>query len=542
MTTPMNNKPGALAKALAQFRKIVGDDWVLTGEQDMATYRDPYSVVWDEAEEIRAVAAVAPENVEQVQAIVRAANELGVYLYTISTGKNLGYGGTAPNSAGNVVLDLKRMKRIIEVDDKRNFCIVEPGVSYMDLYRHLQEKGLKLIIDLPSNGMGGVMGNALDHGVGYSHGFYRDHWGSHCGMEVVLPDGELLRTGMAAVPGATTWGDYRYGYGPFVDGIFSQANFGVVTKMGFYLLPMPEHFLTATVSVPRYEDIIPLVDIVNYLEDSNLISFARYGSPMEIPRVISKEPDPELLKLIAQPGGGQPESYEAYARKKGIPFWAVTLSFYGPKATVAANLDYARQRLSAIPGARFGDGESVAFPVSPEALAKSRSASQLGVPNMASFSLGSRNKFNANPSDGHVWFSPVIPRTGQGVIDAHRVFGAAFKEVGYPSRIGPYNGPRSWMPRTFVFMMDFYTSRSDKAENKRVKEAFEHLVRVGAQHGYTEYRTAPLFQDLVASTYSFNDNALLRFHERLKDAIDPNGILAPGRAGVWPRHLRKEKT
>lgn len=533
--------PPNLAKALARFETIVGKDWVLSSEEDMGTYRDPYSVVWDEPEEIRAAAAVVPANVEQVQAIVKVAAELGIHLYTISTGKNLGYGGAAPNDAGNVVLDLKRMNRIIEVDDKRNFCIVEPGVSYFDLYRHLQEKGLKLIIDLPSNGMGGLVGNALDHGVGYSSGFYRDHWGSHCGMEVVLPDGELLRTGMAAVPGATTWADYRYGFGPYIDGMFSQANFGVVTKMGFYLLPMPEHFLSATVSVPKYRDIIPLVDIINYLEDSNLVAFAKYSSPMEIPRVVSAQPDPELLKLIALPGGGEPEAYEAYAARKGIPYWTVTLSFYGPKATTAANLEYAKQRLAAIPGATFGPGESIAFPVAPEVLAKARSQVQLGVPNMSAFSLGSRSKFNSNPSDGHVWFSPVIPRTGQGLIDAHKVFGDAFREIGYPSRIGPYNGPRSWMPRTFVFMMDFYTSRTDKAENLRAKQAFEHLVKTAAAHGYTEYRTAPLFQDLVASTYSFNNHALLRFHEKLKDAIDPKGILSPGRAGIWPKQMRKER-
>jgi hypothetical protein len=51
-------------------------------------------------------------------------------------------------------------------------------------------------------------------------------------MEVVLPNGELIRTGMGAVPDAKTWQDYRYGAGPYVDGMFSQSNFGVVTKIG----------------------------------------------------------------------------------------------------------------------------------------------------------------------------------------------------------------------------------------------------------------------------------------------------------------------
>ena len=49
---------------------------------------------------------------------------------------------------------------------------------------------------------------------------------------------------------------------------------------------------------------------------------------------------------------------------------------------------------------------------------------------------------------------------------------------------------------------------------------------------------APAFQDAVLATYSFNEHALRRFFETLKDAVDPNGILSAGRYGIWPKHLR----
>jgi len=67
------------------------------------------------------------------------------------------------------------------------------------------------------------------------------------------------------------------------------------------------------------------------------------------------------------------------------------------------------------------------------------------------------------------------------------------------------------------------------------------MVKILADHGYGEYRTAPAFQDDVMATYSFNNHALRRFHETVKDAIDPNGIISAGRYGVWPRHLREKK-
>ena len=90
------------------------------------------------------------------------------------------------------------------------------------------------------------MGNALDRGGGYTGGDFRDHFDAHCGMEVVLPTGELVRTGMGANPHAKTWQLFKYGMGPWVDGIFSQSNFGIVTKMGFWLMEEPEAALQVT--------------------------------------------------------------------------------------------------------------------------------------------------------------------------------------------------------------------------------------------------------------------------------------------------------
>ena len=68
--------------------------------------------------------------------------------------------------------------------------------------------------------------------------------------------------------------------------------------------------------------------------------------------------------------------------------------------------------------------------------------------------------------------------------------------------------------------------------------AFEKWVQLAAERGWGEYRTPAVFQDAVADTYGWNDHALRRFRERLKDAVDPNGIISAGRYGVWPKHLR----
>src|SRR5271167_894081 len=272
MKIPPGVSAGDFAEAIKQFEDAVGKEWVFTSDEDVALYRDAYSPFVGEPEERLASAAVAPESAEQVQKVVRVANQYKIPIYPVSTGKNLGYGGSAPVLSGSVVLDLKRMNRILEVNEENAYVLVEPGVSYFDLYRFIQEKGLKLWVDVPDPGWGSPVGNSLDRGGGYLMAQFRNHFDSHCGMEVVLANGEIIRTGMGAMPNAKTWQQYKTGYGPWVDGIFSQSNFGVVTKMGFWLMPEPDAYLSGTVMVPRHQDLIPLIDTINYLENAELFT------------------------------------------------------------------------------------------------------------------------------------------------------------------------------------------------------------------------------------------------------------------------------
>jgi 4-cresol dehydrogenase (hydroxylating) len=142
MVLPPNVSEADFIAALGEFRSAVGSQWVFSSDEDVALYRDSYSIYWGEPEERVASAAVAPAKVEEVQQVVRIANKYKIPLYPISTGRNLTYGGSAPNMRGSLVVDLKRMNQILAVDDKRNFALVEPGVSYFDLYSPIKERNL----------------------------------------------------------------------------------------------------------------------------------------------------------------------------------------------------------------------------------------------------------------------------------------------------------------------------------------------------------------------------------------------------------------
>jgi hypothetical protein len=94
-------------------------------------------------------------------------------------------------------------------------------------------------------------GQSANTDLGYTP--YGDHWMMHCGMDVVLPDGSLWRSGMGGIPNPKadlnappheqepneTYGLFNYGFGPYNDGIFSQSSLGIVVKMGIWLMANP---------------------------------------------------------------------------------------------------------------------------------------------------------------------------------------------------------------------------------------------------------------------------------------------------------------
>jgi FAD binding domain len=98
MAVPPGVSERNFQRALERFAAVVGEDWVFTSDADVALYRDAYSPLVGEQDEKVASAAIAPDSTDEVQAIVRIANEYRIPLYPISTGRNLGYGGAAPFS------------------------------------------------------------------------------------------------------------------------------------------------------------------------------------------------------------------------------------------------------------------------------------------------------------------------------------------------------------------------------------------------------------------------------------------------------------
>jgi 4-cresol dehydrogenase (hydroxylating) len=175
-----------------------------------------------------------PNNAEQIPAIIAEANERHIALYPISTGKNWGMGSKLPVTDGCVVLDLSRLNRIIEVNEALRYAVLEPGVTQSQLANYLAELHPTLSFNLTGNvGETSIVGNTLERGDG-SHARIDDM----IAVRGILGDGTPFEVGgHFGAKGADTSHVMRYVAGPDLVGLFSQSNFGVVTQMVFRLQP-----------------------------------------------------------------------------------------------------------------------------------------------------------------------------------------------------------------------------------------------------------------------------------------------------------------
>ncbi|GAA5887883.1 hypothetical protein JCM5296_001797 [Sporobolomyces johnsonii] len=529
VTLPPDFSMETFTRAIDDLRGMIGHDYVVVsdGPLNSGNYYHPpmasdgYALL--DKDYFVGSAVAYPGSTAEVQAIVKWANRWVFPLWPVSIGRNLGYGGSAPRVPGSLVIDLgKRMNKVLNIDEKAANCLLQPGVTYIELYEELKRRGLgdKLWIDVPDLGGGSVIGNTIDRGVGYTP--YGDHFAQHCGMEVVLANGEVVRLGMDSMPGAKTGCMYQYGFGPYLDGMFTQSNLGIVTRMGVFLMPNPGGILPFCITFKNKDDLSAAVDVLQPLMNARLLGnvpslrvglwdAAVYGSKDDFWPENAGRPVPDDIEA-------------KILESEDLGHWVFYGALYGPPEITTPQWETVKSRFKGIKDVRFQLREDVPA----KSYLHDRAAVFAGVPTFRELAW---HKWI--PNAGELFFAPISGVSGEDAVKQSKIAKEICGSHGFDYLGTFYIGPRE-MHHIVTLLFD----RSKPEERVRAEKCIRELIAVFAEMGYGEYRSHIATADQIMGTYNWNDGAFLKLNEAIKDALDPNGILQPGRSGIWPKSYR----
>jgi 4-cresol dehydrogenase (hydroxylating) len=494
-------------KAVAEYRSVVGSDNVLIDESNLVSYK---KIMIPAANSDHAAAgAVMPSTADEVRKIIEISSRYLVPLWTVSTGKNFGYGTAAPALPGQVILDLRKMNRIIDFDAALGTVLIEPGVTYQQLSDYLESNNHPFIVTGPGAGpIVGPVGQALERGRGYTP--YGDQFANVCGLEVMLATGEVLRTGAGGIEKSTAWQADPYGFGPHLTGIFSQSNFGVVTKMGLWLMPKPESYKPFMVGFRNHDDLGRAVDIVQKLRLKGVIQNPTIvGNTMYVVAQMAKR-----KQVFKGEGGVTDEWHSAFMKDKGGIIWGVNSALYGSPDRVAADWKTVQEAFRDSGGILLGD----------EQLGKDPVWQHMRGMMSGKLSLQEYGIYNWRGGGGSAWFAPTMASRSADAMKTMALGKSIVRSHGFD-----FLGGYIVNARDMVQVIDVLFDRTDPEEASRAKRCFSELVtRFGAE-GYGLYRTNIAFMDAAAKVYGPTQRTVNR---RLKQALDPKGILAPGKSGI----------
>ncbi|MSO64738.1 MAG: FAD-binding oxidoreductase [Alphaproteobacteria bacterium] len=198
---------------IKNLQAIVGADRVITDPKERAYYSNDVFYQQESADIV-----VQPADKDQLARAVAEAVRTG---YTVvPRGGGMSYtAGYVPDRAASMIVDTKRLNRIIEINAEDMYVTVECGVTWKQLYEALKEKGLRTPYFGPFSGIHATVGGALSqNSVFFGSGIYGPVSDSVLGLEVALADGRLIKTGSAATPFNPS--PFFRTYGPDLTGMF----------------------------------------------------------------------------------------------------------------------------------------------------------------------------------------------------------------------------------------------------------------------------------------------------------------------------------
>jgi len=491
----------------------------------------------------RPAMVLQPEHRDEVAAILRLAREHGHPVYPYSCGRNWGYGDATATVDDAALLDLRRMNRIVEINTELGYAVLEPGVTQQQLYEAVRDRAPGYWIDATGAGRdASIVGNALSRGFGHTP--YADHVRSACALEVVLPDGTILHTGLGHFGNAQAANVFPYGTGPGLDGLFFQSNLGVVTRMTLMLYPAPEAFLFFYIPVADEAGLPDLVDALRPLRlggvlnsavhlgnDLRVIS-AHQGYPWDRAEGVTPLP-PALRARLREETGVAPWNASGSLAGTGGQVRAAARRLRRALRPLGLRPVFLNDRRLAWAGRavdllrRFGLAELQARQL--EALRPNYGLLK-GIPTdspLEAIRWRLRTPSNApvptDPRDldcGLLWLSPLLPMTGAHTRAVLRILEETLHRHGFDVLVTF----TSLNERTLTAVVSISFDRSWPGDGEAAQAAYDEGLAALTAAGYYPYRTPIPGQSRLVGA----DDPFWKLARGIKESVDPGDVLASG--------------
>lgn len=466
-----------------------------------------------------------PNSKKNVEAIVRWANSNKVALFPFSKGNNWAFGSRLPSSDNNYLLDLSRLNEISDYRADLGSVRIGPGVTQAQLADFLQAADSRFFLDVTGSGrQTSIIGNALERGIAYNS-LRVDHI---LNLEVLLGNGDRVRTGFGARTAAPICDLYPYGVGPHIDQLFFQSNFGIILSATYQLHSKPpvRDALQIQFSEKNLKPVLEKLKIL--LQNGTLDCIVHLADPYRSAST--------LVPLL-----GESDRAQSYKNTMSGN-WSGIASVYGSKQVVRAKLKEIKSEMRTVSSIRVFNEKKIAFI---ENLARA-----IGLKKFAEFlksTQGLRGLVQGKPTDdalrmasfnpnaikapiaamsqvdgaerGLLFCVPVAPfdsNSGAEMVRVTREFEAQYKEINFGITLNTLNEK----VLEAVISLHFNKMHRDLAHSVLLK-----LYAELAGKGFPPYRLNSQIMDVLPVQDSHYSELLTR----IKKACDPNGVLAPGR-------------
>ncbi len=479
-------------ETLKRLQEIVGYENTTSEEANLMPYT--YDMTW--AEPRMPDYVVMPKTVTEIQRVLRYANHNKIPVIPYTNGTNIG--GLCVPEEGGIIMDLKRMDRILKIDPETCYAVIEPGVSHAAFSAALKEQVAQWEGTEFSKGFefgwgvhpasASVLAMAVNHGIGHLNGRIGINSQLITSMEVVLPTAEVVKLGSAAY--SDSW--HSTMPLPQMQGLFVGwlGTTGIVTKLGVWIFP-----------IRPYKDVLTIAAADADAITKYMVHWRHYSLCDEVTAV---------SWWLAQ----IPIVFPYREKPKDVPeFYSYTvISGWSEK-----ELEYKREMWKKVVEQERAKGTKLYdFEYPPEA--------KKGRTELPSRIVGSTKNYSKSCGGGIAWPGTFAP------CKSWPILYNKWKEIYISHGLSPatrftdYQGAHYGMLRC---MTPF--NKRDPASVQAARDAMVECVRAGIQYGMLPYKPPVEYQNELNAVA---DAGYIGLMTKIKDMLDPNNIMNPGKLGV----------